>query len=645
MPEITAFFLTAVLYVYHLCEKDLYRARQQRLLGSIMVVSLLSSGLNIISCTFIITGASFSYFLIHLVHGTCFLLSILQSSLLLWYVADMIYTLSPNAYRAVYIHNATKVMLALNAAALIINIPTGIIFTVSPVTCEYIRGPVSFFTPLTVLIQIIMSMTVVLLERRYHTPEFARLSVMFPPIVAILLLIQLFSRDLQMGGLIGFTVLLFIVFDLSTNHLLEDEVTGFPGRACFENTLREFFLRDRTFAVVRLTIPTLDGLRRTFGKKETDNVVRAISRRLMALRGLKHVFSGAENEFMLIAPGMESRECERFASELVSIFETDWYLGESVIRLDTDILMISCPVVAEDYDTLMSLLDYTSRNPNVCHDAGDSNVSLSVCDVKTKSLIRREQYVLGILRQACAKNGFEYYYQPIYRVSGEFSGMAECLLRLRDEENGAFISPYEFIPIAEKYGLIGLIGSYVLEASCALVRRFIDAGKTPPVLSVNFSARQFYDVTLPKNVMSCISRHGIPSSCIKIEITESYLISNYEQVRMMMDELVAQGVGFFLDDFGSGFSNIPRYINLPFECIKYDHSLLKSSETNEKTDRLLRALTPSFISFGYRIVFEGVEKEDNLSYVSSFGDVYVQGYYFSYAVPERRFCSMLGLEE
>ena len=145
--------------------------------------------------------------------------------------------------------------------------------------------------------------------------------------------------------------------------------------------------------------------------------------------------------------------------------------------------------------------------------------------------------------------------------------------------------------------------------------------------------------------MSCISRHGIPSSCIKIEITESYLISNYEQVRMMMDELVAQGVGFFLDDFGSGFSNIPRYINLPFECIKYDHSLLKSSETNEKTDRLLRALTPSFISFGYRIVFEGVEKEDNLSYVSSFGDVYVQGYYFSYAVPERRFCSMLGLEE
>ncbi|MGN0906758.1 MAG: EAL domain-containing protein, partial [Bullifex sp.] len=307
------------------------------------------------------------------------------------------------------------------------------------------------------------------------------------------------------------------------------------------------------------------------------------------------------------------------------------------------------PVVAGDYDEVMSILDYTDGNQLAMHPAADSerrtgNVSLLICDVKTKSLINREHYVLAKLRQACARGGFEYYYQPVYRVTGEFSGFAECLLRLRDDDHGVYISPYEFIPIAEKYGLIGIIGDYVLGASCALVRKFIDSGMTPPVLSVNFSARQFYDVTMPENVMKCIRQHDIPASCIKIEITESYLITNYDQVREIMDELVGQGVGFFLDDFGSGFSNIPRYINLPFECIKYDHSLLKSSETNPKTDRLLKAMTPNFISLGYKIVFEGVEKEDNLSYVSSFGDVYVQGYYFSYAVPEKRFCAMLGLE-
>ncbi|MGN0907492.1 MAG: diguanylate cyclase domain-containing protein, partial [Bullifex sp.] len=330
MPEIIAFFLTSVLYIYHLCEKDLYRARQQNLLSTVMIVSLITTAVNIVSCAFIITEAAFSCHILFIIHGLCFLLSIIQASLLLRYVVNMVYAVSPRAYRARFFLAAIQVMIFANAAALIINIPTGIIYTVDPVTCEYIRGPMSFFTSVSVMIEIIMSQTVLLMERKYQTPEFSRLAEACPPIVAVLLLCQIIMRNMQLGGLIGFTVLLFMVFNLATNHLLEDEVTGFPNMICFENTLRDAFSRGKVFAVVRLRISSLEGLKRTFGEKETENIIRDVSLRLVSLRGLIHIFRTGEDEFMLIAPGMESRECARFADELVTVFEQQWYLGDSV---------------------------------------------------------------------------------------------------------------------------------------------------------------------------------------------------------------------------------------------------------------------------------------------------------------------------
>ena len=180
MPEIISFFLTSVLFVYHLCEKDLYRARQQKLLSTVMIVSLITTAVNIVSCAFIITDAAFSYHILFFIHGLCFLLSIIQASLLLRYVVNMVYAVSPRAYRARFFLVAIQVMISANIAALIINIPTGIIYTVDPVSCEYIRGPLSFFTPVSVMIEIIMSQTVLLMERKYQMPEFSRLAEAAP---------------------------------------------------------------------------------------------------------------------------------------------------------------------------------------------------------------------------------------------------------------------------------------------------------------------------------------------------------------------------------------------------------------------------------------------------------------------------------
>lgn len=644
-PEIISLFLTIVLYIYHHSERTLFNSKQEKFLQNTMIVSIFTVIINIISCLLIINRTPVNTSISKIIHSLWFLLSLLQGSMLLHYVVDFIYQHSPNKYLSFYYHNFIYLINALNFILVLINFKTGCIFSVDKTTFEYIRGPLNTITPIMVLICIVLSQVVLIIERKYQSPEFSKLSGYCPPIIALLLIIQISFRNFQFSGLVGYVVLLFLVYNLATNELLTDSLTGLGNDAVFRNSVEYLFEKKIVFSIIKIKIRSLSDYKKAFDENETNSLINDIASRLTSVKYLLKIFRTSDDEFTIIAPGIDEVACTKLTNEIVDIFSAEWIVGNSVIKLMTDIILLSCPIVADDLSSVINILEYTKRNIsyNTKTNASTNNVLLTICDIKTKSLIRRENYILNILKSACLNEEFEYYFQPIYKVSGEYSGTAECLIRLYDKEHNTFIPPSEFIPIAEKYGLIGIIGEYVLNASSKLIRKAINSGITPPIISVNFSARQFFDVNLVKDVISTLNKYAIPPSCIKIEITESFLITNYDTVRIAMDKLVEKGIGFYLDDFGSGFSNIPHYINLPFECIKYDHSLLYSAATNIKTDNLLKAVTPSFNKLGYRIIFEGVEKEDNLSYVASFGDVYVQGYYYSCAMPQEKFEAMLGL--
>ncbi len=642
-PEIVSLFLTIVLYIYFISEKDLYRSKQEKQLSLAMIVSIISILNNIISCFLIINKVKTSLILLYFIHSLCFITALLQCTLILRYIVDLVFMHAPKSFYANYFHNITYVVNLINFILILINIKTKCIFSIDSVSFEYIRGPLNPFTLICVFIFIICSLVAIITQRKYQSLEFSRLSKYCTPIIAVITLVQLISKDYQLGGLMALVALIFCVFNLSTNQLLSDVLTGFGNQEIFKSNVSYLFLKKRIFTIIKIRIRSLSEFKKAFDQIETDTLLLDISTRLLRVKHLIKIFRTGDDEFSIIAPGLDEANCTQLAQEVVDVFSEEWIVGNSVIKLIADVIVLACPTVADDFSSVESIFDYIKRNEFEIE--GGSNVVLRICDIKTKALISRASYVLNVLKDACINKSFEYYFQPIYKVTGEYSGTAECLIRLYDHNHNTYIPPSEFIPIAEKNGLIGIIGEYVLNAASSLIRKAIDKGLEPPTISVNFSARQLFDVNLVKDVMSTLTKYNIPTNCIKIEITESYLITNYEAVCEVMDELVSKGVGFYLDDFGSGFSNIPHYINLPFECIKYDHSLLKSSAINKKTDNLLKAMTPSFINLGYRIIFEGVEEEDSLSYVASFGDVYVQGYYFSCAMPEEQFETMIGLED
>ena len=245
---------------------------------------------------------------------------------------------------------------------------------------------------------------------------------------------------------------------------------------------------------------------------------------------------------------------------------------------------------------------------------------------------RRERELEDLLRRALAGNGFQIYYQPLYNVrDGNFTE-AEALLRLRDD-GGSFVSPEEFIPVAEQSGLITEIGAAVLDGVCKYIRSMLRCSADIDTISVNLSVVQLMQDDIVSRLMDIIRRNGISPNRILLEVTESTLVSNYEQVGDKIREMSAAGVQFAVDDFGTGYSNITHVIDLPFDVVKLDKSLVWDSLRNRKCNIMIRELTKTFKDISLGVTAEGVETAEHDEFVRQCGCDKIQGFRYARPMP------------
>lgn len=255
----------------------------------------------------------------------------------------------------------------------------------------------------------------------------------------------------------------------------------------------------------------------------------------------------------------------------------------------------------------------------------------SIEESKTAAdLAYRHDELEHLIFTALENNQFEIYYQPLYSVSdGKFTE-AEALLRLRDAD-GKFISPEEFIPVAESTGLIVDIGCMVLEKVCSYIKYLLSCNINIDSISINLSIVQLMrDDAVPK-LLGIIKKSGISPNRILFEITESVLISNYTQIAEKITQLSHAGIQFALDDFGTGYSNLTHVIDLPFDVIKLDKSLIWDSMKNRRCNIVIRDLTQAFKNINLIVTAEGVETKEHDSFVRMCGCDKIQG--FRYAKP------------
>jgi EAL domain-containing protein (putative c-di-GMP-specific phosphodiesterase class I) len=232
------------------------------------------------------------------------------------------------------------------------------------------------------------------------------------------------------------------------------------------------------------------------------------------------------------------------------------------------------------------------------------------------------------LRTALERNQFELYYQPqVDPTSGQIVG-AESLIRWFHPDDG-LVSPLDFIPVAEEIGLIVPIGDWVLREACYMASEWIKAGHSGLKVSVNVSANQFKDPGFKPSVISALLSSGLEPQNLVLEITESMLMGDIDQLAILLKEIKELGVSFSLDDFGTGYSSLSYLKKFPIDELKIDRSFLLEVPANNDDNSIVRAIIAMAHSMGQKVVAEGVEEVEQLDFLKQHDCDLIQGYYFS----------------
>ena len=254
--------------------------------------------------------------------------------------------------------------------------------------------------------------------------------------------------------------------------------------------------------------------------------------------------------------------------------------------------------------------------------------------------ILRRSKVEEAIANGFKNKGFEVYYQPIYNASDMTICAGEALLRLHDRDNGE-IYPDEFLPIAERSGMIFELGDFVLDEVCKFLNSGIPTEMGIDTLNINLSVIQCIQSNYAERIISLVSKYDISPSRITFEITESAATTDFAALKAFVTKLRAHGFRFTVDDYGIGYSNVHSIFSLDVEIIKIDRTILWEAEQTE-TGRIIMVSSVDMIKrMGKKILITGVETKPQIDMATEFGVDYLQGYYFSNPITQNEFIGIL----
>jgi EAL domain-containing protein (putative c-di-GMP-specific phosphodiesterase class I) len=248
-----------------------------------------------------------------------------------------------------------------------------------------------------------------------------------------------------------------------------------------------------------------------------------------------------------------------------------------------------------------------------------------------------ERLMLEIdLRRGLERKEFLLHYQPRVDLrTGEITGM-EALVRWQHPEQG-LVAPGRFIPVAEESGLIVPLGEWVLRTACAQNKAWQDAGLKPVCVAVNLSARQFRQRDLIEVVTGILRETGLDPSYLELELTESLIMQNVESTIVTLKKLNAMGIKLAIDDFGTGYSSLSYLKRFPIDMLKIDQSFVRDITTDPDDASIAKTIISMAHDMKLRVIAEGVETEEQRSFLSLRHCDEMQGYFFSRPVPAEAF--------
>jgi EAL domain-containing protein (putative c-di-GMP-specific phosphodiesterase class I) len=246
-----------------------------------------------------------------------------------------------------------------------------------------------------------------------------------------------------------------------------------------------------------------------------------------------------------------------------------------------------------------------------------------------------------MLREAIRNDDLELAYQPIMEAESGRVVAAEALLRWHHAEEGT-ISPADFVPVAEKTGLMKEIGDFVIASACAQLRSWIDAGMEPIRIAVNLSLCQLLRGDVASVVEKALQENSIDSRLLEIELSERGVLNQRHEVISEVHRLRAVGVRISIDDFGTGHASIAYLKDLPVDVIKIDRSYVSGAGRSARDEAIAAGMVALAQRLQATVIAEGVETREQLETLRDWGSQECQGFYFSPAVPADEFMEKFG---
>lgn len=404
-----------------------------------------------------------------------------------------------------------------------------------------------------------------------------------------------------------------------------DTLTGLPNRLMALERINHAISRasrsSQKFALFFIDLDNFKSVNDSLGHAVGDDLLVATGARVQAiLRDADTVARLGGDEFLVLVPDVTNElQAEEIAERLVrAISQPHTLSGRKVVARCS----VGIVVYPENGVTVADLMANADNAMYQAKATGQGSAIFFTEDMNTR--LHERMQMEQDLNQALELGQFHIYFQPIFDAVTQQQRGAEVLLRWEHPERGS-ISPAVFIPLAEATGQIVGIGDWVLEQTCRVWAEWQRAGVAPGFLAVNISRVQFRK-RFSRRLAELMAAYSIPPHALELEITESVLLDDHNNVAEELNSLRAAGVSLSLDDFGTGYSSLSYLKRFRFDVLKIDRSFVAGLPDNAEDVSLVNAILAMARGLGLKVVAEGVERTEQMNFLTSQGCTLAQGY-------------------
>lgn len=417
---------------------------------------------------------------------------------------------------------------------------------------------------------------------------------------------------------------------------ITDRLTGLPNRFACSELFRELIGSQTKFVVVSIDINNFKNINDTMGFDIGNKVLTGIA---MLWKNIAESGASGTNDFVARLSGDEfaiiirdyksEKDIETAIKKYESSLSNKLYVDGYDLYITASFGYAEYPTDADNIDNLFTFADAAMTELKRAN-SSEHILRYSPDILKLERTLEIEHKI----RTALEKDNVFFNLQPQYDMEHKLRGF-EALARMKDE-NGDFISPGEFIPVAEKVGLVDKLDGAVFRKSSEFFGELLRKYDLDIILSVNVSVRHLMKKDFIEEIKSILQNSNIPPKNLEIEITESIMIDSVDKALQVINAIEEMGVQIAIDDFGTGYSSLSYLNRFPANLLKIDKSFIDKVNDNDSSKQYVASIIAIGHIMGFNVISEGVEEDEQISVLKEIGCDYIQGYIWGKPLPEEQ---------